>query len=91
MSIPSSTSAPFDDAILLSQGIFAAAGAIGTLASSAFVTGAGATNANHRIIYNSGTGALLFDIDGTGAAAATQFASVGAGLGLTNNDFQIVA
>jgi serralysin len=80
-----------DDTILLSQSIFAAAGAIGTLAASAFVTGAAATTANHRIMYNSGTGAVLFDQDGTGAAAAKQFATLGTGLGLTNGDFKIVA
>jgi Ca2+-binding RTX toxin-like protein len=79
-----------DDEILLSQSVFTAAGAPGTLAASAFFVGAAAAAADDRIIYNSGTGALLYDADGNGGAAATQFATLATGLALTNNNFQIV-
>ncbi|MBD2040189.1 calcium-binding protein [Microcoleus sp. FACHB-672] len=63
----------------------------GSLLSSQFVTGAGATNSNHRVIYNSSTGALFFDQDGTGAAAQVQIASLSTGLALISSDFQVIA
>ena len=63
--------------------------AVGTLAASAFHTGAAAADALDRIIYNAGTGALLYDADGSGAGAAVQFASVGAGLALAAGDFTV--
>ena len=74
----------------LSQSIFTAAGPLGTLAAGKFVIGAAAADASDRIIYNSGNGALSYDPDGTGAAAATKFATLATGLALTNADFQIV-
>jgi serralysin len=43
-----------------------------------------------RIIYNSATGALGYDQDGTGAAAQTKFATLPTGLGLTEVHFQMV-
>jgi serralysin len=42
---------------------------------------------NDRIVYNSATGALFFDADGSGAGIATQFAIHSANLGLTAGDF----
>lgn len=36
------------------------------------VTGAAAQDADDRIIYNSATGAVPFDVDGRGATAAVQ-------------------
>jgi Ca2+-binding RTX toxin-like protein len=79
-----------DDTVLLSAAIFTTAGPVGTLAASAFVIGGAASDAEDRIIYNSATGALSYDNDGTGATAQIQFAVLSAGLALTNNDFQIV-
>jgi serralysin len=79
-----------DDKILLSSSIFAAAGPPGTLAAGAFVTGSSAADSGDRIIYDSATGALSYDQDGTGAAAAVQFAKLSTGLGLTHANFQIV-
>ncbi|NWK95250.1 hypothetical protein DM806_06145 [Sphingobium lactosutens] len=63
---------------------------VGTLAAAAFQIGAAAADASDRIIYNSATGALLFDADGTGATAAVQFASISTGLAMTNAEFVIV-
>ena len=63
---------------------------VGVLTAAAFRIGAGAADASDRIIYNSATGALLFDADGTGAGAAVQFASISTGLAMTNAEFVIV-
>ncbi|HYI64426.1 MAG TPA: M10 family metallopeptidase C-terminal domain-containing protein [Allosphingosinicella sp.] len=64
-----------------------AALASGTLRAETFVIGAAAVNADDYLIYNSGTGALLYDVDGSGGAAAVQFATLSAGLSLTAADF----
>ena len=79
-----------DDRILLSGSVFTALGAPGPLAPSEFFIGAGAHDASDRIIYNSTTGALTYDPDGTGAASATRFAAVSTSLALTNADFLII-
>jgi serralysin len=60
------------------------------LAAAAFTTGAAATDGAHRIIYDSSTGALLYDPDGNGVAAAVQFAQLATGLSLTENNFQVI-
>jgi Ca2+-binding RTX toxin-like protein len=73
------------DFIRLENAIFTAL-PVGFLAVAAFHTGAAAADAADRIIYNSATGALLYDSDGTGGAAAIQFASLSTGLAMTNAD-----
>ena len=50
------------------------------------VTGAATTTAQH-IIYNSTTGALIYDSNGGAAGGMTQFAMLAAGLTITNADF----
>jgi serralysin len=65
-----------DDTILLDNSIFDNVGEVGTLAASAFAIGTAATTTEHRIIYNSTTGALLYDADGSGGVAAVQFATL---------------
>ena len=64
--------------------------ATGVLASGAFWIGSAAHDADDRIIYNPNSGALFFDKDGTGGSAAVRFATVSAGLSMTNNDFVVV-
>jgi serralysin len=76
-----------DDTIILDAGIFNALGT--SVEAGEFVVGTAAQDANDRIIYNSQTGDLLFDRDGTGSAAAVQFAEVTPGLALTALDFLI--
>lgn len=78
-----------NDTIKLHDEVFTALSP-GTLDADAFVTAATAQDAEDRIIYNSATGALLYDADGTGGGGAIQFATLSTGLALTNNDFLIV-
>ncbi|MEH2082137.1 MAG: calcium-binding protein [Nostoc sp.] len=63
---------------------------IGSLKPSQFTIGTSATTSKERFIYNSATGALFFDQDGS-ASGFTQvkFAQLSAGLSLTNNNFVV--
>lgn len=78
-----------DDTIQLGRGIFTEIAA-GTLSADAFTTGAVATSAAHRILYDQTTGQIFYDADGTGAGAAVLFATVTAGTALTAADFVAV-
>ena len=78
------------DKIALDDAVFAGIGGLGALNAGAFVTGTQAGDADDRIIYNSATGALLFDADGSGGTAAVQFATLATGLALTVGDFIVV-
>ncbi len=75
-----------DDTIELDVSVFTAIG-VGALAANAFAIGAVATTVDHRIIYDAATGALYYDVDGDGAGAAVQFATLTPGLALTAADF----
>ncbi|MCZ8141182.1 MAG: calcium-binding protein, partial [Acetobacteraceae bacterium] len=81
-----------DDTILLDNAIFTGIGAAGsTLAASAFTIGTAATTADHRIIYNATTGALLYDADGSGEGAAVQFATLtGVSGNMVSTEFLVV-
>ncbi len=61
----------------------------GTLSDSSFHSSADgmATETSHRILYNTTTGALFFDADGSGTGAAVQFALLKDAPGLTASDF----
>ncbi|MFC0341395.1 calcium-binding protein [Paracoccus niistensis] len=72
------------------ENLFMQALGTGTLAGSAFRIGAVAADASDRIIYQSSSGNLLYDADGTGAAAAVRFATLDAGFALTSADFFVV-
>jgi Ca2+-binding RTX toxin-like protein len=76
------------DTIQLENAIFARL-AEGTLSASAFAsnTTGNAADASDRIIYESDTGRLYYDSDGTGAAAKVHFATLATGLTLTSSDF----
>jgi Ca2+-binding RTX toxin-like protein len=78
-----------DDTIRLEDAVFVGLTA-GVLAAGAFNTGAAATQADDRIIYNQVTGALLFDIDGSGASAAVQFATLFGAPTVAASDFLVV-
>ncbi|MFM9109437.1 MAG: hypothetical protein ACKOPN_02335, partial [Prochlorococcaceae cyanobacterium] len=77
------------DSIQLENSIFSALPTTGTLAATAFRLGASATTTAHRILYDTTTGSLLYDPDGTGVAAATPFAFLNTGLALTSSRFSI--
>ncbi len=80
-----------DDTILVSASSFTGAGLVAgnTLSPSQFVIGATATNANQRFVYDSATGFLRFDRDGSGVAAAIDFAKLSQGLSLTNENILV--
>jgi Ca2+-binding RTX toxin-like protein len=68
------------DTLQLSQVIFSHAGSVGTLNASFFKSGAGLTSgqdSDDRIIYNTSTGNLYYDADGSGAGASILFAQLG--------------
>ena len=69
-----------DDRIALKGSLFGFTP--GALPAGAFNTGTTATQADDRILYDSASGALLFDSDGTGAAAAQLIAFI-------NNPFNL--
>ncbi|HEY9902883.1 MAG TPA: calcium-binding protein [Candidatus Sericytochromatia bacterium] len=61
------------------------------LDQSQFTLGAAATSSSDRFIYDSDTGNLFFDIDGTGDIAQVQIATLSSGLAMTNADIFIFA
>lgn len=78
------------DKLRLDDAIFAGL-AIGTLAGARFGANASgsATTADQRILYATNTGALLYDADGNGSGAAVRFATLSAGLSLTEADILV--
>jgi beta-glucanase (GH16 family) len=78
---------PGVDKISLAGAAFAGLGLPGLLDEAAFHLGASAADANDRIIYDSATGSLKFDPDGTGPDAEVTFATLSIGLALTSADF----
>jgi len=79
-----------DDTIHLAKSVFTKIAKKGVLAKSAFYVGTKAHDESDRIIYNKKTGALLYDKDGIGAAAAVQFATVAKNLKMTEKDFYVI-
>jgi Ca2+-binding RTX toxin-like protein len=81
-----------DDTIELENGIFTALSSVGTLNSDRFRSGAGVTTAadsNDYLIYNTTTGALYYDANGSAAGAAIQIATFTTMPLLTASDFWI--
>jgi serralysin len=78
-----------DDTIVLDSHVFTTVvmGLDGTLRPDEFINGTAARDANDHIIYDGDTGALFYDADGTGSAAAIQFATLGAHLAIDHTDF----
>lgn len=78
------------DTIRLENAVFTALTGTGTLAGSAFHAGTAAHDATDRIIYDATNGALSYDPDGTGAAAAIKFAQLSGGTAVNSSDFVII-
>ncbi len=85
------------DKIQLSKAIFTALGAAGSgLTQAQFWAGAGVVkghDADDRIVYNSTTGALYYDADGSGSTVAVQIALLGTTThgSLLFSDIQIIS
>lgn len=62
----------------------------GSLSSSQFTIGSAATDALDRFIYNSSTGGLFFDSDGTGSLGQVQFATLSPGISLSSSDIYVI-
>jgi serralysin len=77
------------DKIVLENAIFTKLVA-GGLAATQFRAGPAALDANDYVIYNSTTGALSYDADGSGAGAAIQFATLTTKPVLASTDFLII-
>ncbi|HMW16620.1 MAG TPA: M10 family metallopeptidase C-terminal domain-containing protein [Accumulibacter sp.] len=85
------------DSLQLSLAVFKGLGAMpGNLSAEQFWSGNGviaAHDASDRLIYNTATGELFYDVDGLGGAAATSVALIGAlsHPTLTYSDFSLIA
>ncbi|MBL8497076.1 FG-GAP-like repeat-containing protein [Nitrosomonas sp. JL21] len=79
-----------NDTIQLENSVFNALTDPGVLAAGQFRVGAKALDANDHIIYNSATGALIYDANGNGSGGITQIATIGTGLALTHADIVVI-
>lgn len=62
----------------------------GNLRVDTFRNGNAAMDADDRILYDSASGTLYFDVDGTGASPAVDFAILSPGLALSHLDFLVI-
>ncbi|MFB9979157.1 beta strand repeat-containing protein [Mesorhizobium kowhaii] len=81
-----------DDTIQVDNAIFAALGGNGTLTADQFIknTTGLASDGNDHIIYETDTGWLYYDSNGSAAGGSTHFATLAANLAMTNADFVVV-
>ncbi|MFA7280878.1 MAG: M10 family metallopeptidase, partial [Sterolibacterium sp.] len=84
------------DKILLSLKLFKALGAVGDMGEAQFWSGSGVVkghDADDRIVYNTSTGALYYDADGSKPGAPVQIVVIGVASfpELSSSDFQAVA
>ncbi|MBW8285941.1 MAG: calcium-binding protein [Rhizobium sp.] len=81
-----------DDSIQLENSVFTTIGALGTLAAAAFVSNTTglAQDASDRMIYETDTGNLFFDSNGSAAGGSVLIAVLDPGLLLTNLDFTVI-
>ncbi len=64
---------------------------VGALSDDKFkIYGTGAVDGNDRILYDSATGKIYYDADGSGATGRVLFATVAAGTALTAADFLVI-
>lgn len=79
------------DRIQLENAVFNRLRSTGTLSDDFFVSGDGAValDANDHVIYDSSTGALYYDPDGSGSAAMVQFATLTGAPSLSASDILV--
>jgi Ca2+-binding RTX toxin-like protein len=80
-----------DDTIQLENAIFTKLTGVGTLSAANFraSTAGTAADANDFMLYDTDSGALFYDADGTGVGGAVQLVIIGTGLALTAADFVV--
>jgi Ca2+-binding RTX toxin-like protein len=80
-----------DDTIQLENAVFAKLATTGTLSAANFRSGVGAhaLDSNDYVIYDSRTGKLYYDADGSGAGGAVQIASLTGTPAITSSDIFI--
>lgn len=80
------------DTMRLENAIFSKIAGVGALTSAQFFQSATgvAHDKDDRIMYESDTGKLFYDADGSGAGAGVQFATLTTGLALTSADFYVI-
>ncbi|MQW73625.1 calcium-binding protein [Sinorhizobium medicae] len=81
-----------DDAVRLENAIFNAIQGVGALTTSQFISNTAGVSetADHRIVYETDTGRLYYDSDGSGAAVSVHFATLSTNLNTTAADFFVV-
>ncbi|WP_161992639.1 matrixin family metalloprotease [Aureimonas leprariae] len=81
-----------NDLLQLDHAVFTALTTTGVLAEDAFAANAGghAMQADDRIVYDTASGKLFYDADGSGNGAAVQFATLGGHPALTHQDFLVI-
>jgi Ca2+-binding RTX toxin-like protein len=78
------------DKLLLDNAIFSAIAGVSLTAAGFAANAAGAaTTAAHRIIYETDTGKLFYDSNGSAAGGNVQFATLTPGLALSHTDFSV--
>jgi Ca2+-binding RTX toxin-like protein len=78
------------DVIHLENAVFTALVGTGTMTAAQFFIGSAANDADCRIVYNAANGALIYDSNGNAAGGSVQFATLSAGLAMTNAEFFII-
>ncbi|MEE1657800.1 calcium-binding protein [Microvirga sp. CF3062] len=78
------------DVLQLTRNTFTAFANQASVYSWQFTYGSAATTWDHRLVYNSATGALSYDTDGVGGAVQIQFATLGKGLALSASSFALL-
>ena len=79
-----------DDTVHVDNAILRKVGPNGRLKADAFVVGTKAQDAEDRLVYNSLTGKLFYDADGTGAGKAVLLVQLTRGLKMTYADFLVI-
>jgi Ca2+-binding RTX toxin-like protein len=79
-----------DDIIQISKSGYSLSLLPGALASNKFVLGSSTTNTGTTILYDSATGLVTLDANGSNVGGIIKLANVGAGLNLTHSNFRIL-